>query len=147
MGWEYVTYNGRAEMVHDLHLWTLRHFLMNAAGSLATGEPAGGPYSQAHDFFASWQWPGPGVVTGTRFDDFVLDRPEKVAILARVLERAAVQVREFGGRVPLDYLETHINATSPGGVYTAEVPSQVLLQAIARLLGMLKPLTPSSEES
>jgi hypothetical protein len=120
---------------------------MSAAASLAAGEPPGGPYTQAHDFFAGWQWPGPGVVTGTRLDDFVGDSPDRVAVLARVLERAALQVREFGKLVPLDYLESYINATSPGGVYTAAVSSRSFLRAIARLRAMLRPANPPARGS
>lgn len=35
MGWEFVTCGEQADMLHDLHLWALRHFLMGAAASLA----------------------------------------------------------------------------------------------------------------
>jgi hypothetical protein len=147
VGWDFVTYGDRAEMLHDLQLWALRHFLMGAAASLAAERLDGGSYAEARAFFAAWDWPGPGVVTGTRLDEFVRARPERVRALAHVLERAAVRVRRFGRLVPLEYLAAHVNAGSPGGVFTGPQSSRSFVRALSRIRGMLGSMILGGQEN
>jgi hypothetical protein len=71
MGWDYVDYHDRHIHLHDLELWALRHFLADAAGSLAAEDPHPGLSEQAWAFFGAWDWPGPGVEIGTTLDEFV----------------------------------------------------------------------------
>jgi hypothetical protein len=137
LGWDYVTYGDRSEMLHDMQLWAIRHFLMDSAASLVVDEPDSDLYSQARDFFASWDWPGPGVVTGIGLDEFVQDSTARESVLVRVCERAITRLQQFGEVVPLDYLEVNVNASSPGGVYVAEQPSASFQQAVSRIRGML----------
>jgi hypothetical protein len=137
LGWDYVTYGDRAEMLHDMQLWAIRHFLTDAAAALAAAEPDSDLFSEARDFFASWGWPGPGVVTGTQLDDFVRGDADREAALVRVCDRAIARLQQFGEVVPLDYLEANVNADSPGGVYVGAQSSASFQQAVLRIRGLL----------
>ena len=139
MGWSYVTYGNHHAHLHDMQLWALRHFLADAAESLAAEEPHPAPFAEAREFFAAWGWPGPGVMTGTTLDEFVLGSPDRERVLVRVCERAAERLRAIGEMVPLAYLEARVNVDSPGGVYTSAQPSSAFVQGIERIRGLLAP--------
>jgi hypothetical protein len=139
MGWDFVTYGDRHARLHDMQLWALRHFLADAAGALAAEEPAPAPFAEAQAFFAGWGWPGPGVVTGTGLDEFVRGSPERERALVRVCDRAVARLRDFGEVVPLSYLEAHVNADSPGGVYVADRPSASFVEGVERVRDLLVP--------
>ena len=70
MGWDYVNYGERYVHLHDMELWALRHFLTDAAHRLAAELPDK-LFAEAGEFFASWSWPGPGVVIGADLGRFV----------------------------------------------------------------------------
>jgi hypothetical protein len=139
MGWDYVTYGDRHVHLHDLQLWALRHFLADAAGSLAAEEPHPAAFEEAQNFIAAWSWPGPGVVIGTTLDGFVQGSPDRERVLVQVCDRAADRLRALGEVVPLAYLEARVNADSPGGVYTGPQPSSSFVQGIERIRSLLAP--------
>jgi len=92
---------------------------------------------QAREFFAAWDWPGPGVVTGATLDEFVRGDRDRARALIRMCDRAADHLRAFGEVVPLAYLEAHVNADSPGGVYTGEQPSAGFIRGVERIRDLL----------
>jgi len=137
MGWDYVDYADQYVQLHDMQLWALRHFLADAAGELAAEEPHPTPFAEARAFFAAWDWPGPGVVTGTTLDEFVRGSSDRARVLVGVCDRATDRLRAFGAVVPLAYLKSHVNADSPGGVYTGDQPSAGFIQGVKRIRGLL----------
>jgi hypothetical protein len=137
VGWDFVTCGDRHAHLHDLQLWSLRHFLADAAGALAAEEPLPALFAEARAFFAEWGWPGPGVVTGTALGEFVRGSPDRERALVGVCDRALARLREFGGVVPLAYLEAHVNADSPGGVYIGDQPSALFVEGVERIRGLL----------
>jgi hypothetical protein len=137
VGWDFVTYGDGHEMLHDLQLWALRHFLAEAAAELAGEGPSSGLFAEAQAFFAGWGWPGPGVVTGTGLDEFVRGSAERARALERVCDRAVARLRQFGTVVPLSYLEARLNAESPGGVYIGDQPSASFVEGVERIRGLL----------
>jgi hypothetical protein len=70
MGWDYVDYGARHVHLHDMQIWSLRHFLADAARHLALGS-RDVLFAVAIEFFASCAWHGPGVVTGTDLGQFI----------------------------------------------------------------------------
>jgi hypothetical protein len=139
MGWDYIDYRDRNVHLHDLQLWALRHFLADAAGSLAAEEPQSVAYEEARGFFMSWDWPGPGVMTGTSLDNFAQGNHDRERVLVRICDRATDRLQAFGEVVPLEYLVAYINANSPGGVYTSPQPSHAFVQGIEQIRGLLAP--------
>jgi hypothetical protein len=137
VGWDFVTYGDRHEVLHDMQLWAVRHFLADAAGALAAEEQSPSLFAEARDYFAAWSWPGPGVVVGTGLDEFIRGSADRARALVRVCDRAIARLREFGEVVPLPYLEAHVNADSPGGAYTADRPSASFREGIERIRGLL----------
>ncbi|MFL5328939.1 MAG: hypothetical protein ACJ8C4_08475 [Gemmataceae bacterium] len=139
MGWAFVTYGDRYVHLHDMQIWALRHFLAAAASALAAEEPHPALFQQAREFFAAWDWPGPGVVTGTSLEKFVGGNSDRSSVLVRVCERAADRLQAFGEVVPLSCLEARVNVDSPGSVYTGEQPSAGFIRAVERIRGLLVP--------
>ena len=137
MGWDFVTYGDRHAHLHDLQLWTLRHFFADAAAELAAEVPTSAVFAEAREFFMGWGWPGPGVVTGIELGEFVRASPEREQVLVRVCDNALARLRGFGGVVPLDYLDDHVNADSPGGVYLGDQPSESFVDGVERIRGLL----------
>jgi hypothetical protein len=137
MGWDYITYGEQQVCLYDMELWALRHFLANAAGVLADEESLAPLFAEAKAYFAAWDWPGPGVVTGIDLDEFVRGSGERERVLVRVCDRAVVRLREFGEVVPLHYLKAHVNADSPGGRYVADRSSACFVEEVERIRSML----------
>lgn len=137
MGWDFVTYGDRHACLQDMQLWALRRFLSDAAESLATEGPKSAPFEQAKAFFESWDWLGPGVMVGVELNGFVQGVPDRAQVLARVCDRACDRLRTFGEVVPLAYLEAHINADSPGGVYWIDQPTAEFIRGVERIRGLL----------
>jgi hypothetical protein len=139
MGWDYITYGQSSEMFHDMELWTVRHFLIDAAKSLKDEGEHAPLYTEAGTFFGAWDWVGPGVVTGTNLDRFVQRDATRAWTLVRVCKRAIASLERFGDTIDLDYLQQNINSSSPGGVYTAEHSAEKVKEAILRIQKMLEP--------
>lgn len=145
MGWVYVDYGVRHVHLHDMQLWALRHFLANASCRLAVESP-NVLFAEAGEFFASWDCPGPGIVTGTDLGRFVRGEPERVRALVRVCDHAIARLRTFGEMVPLAYLVAHINLDSSGGVYTVEQPTAGFIRGVEGIRELLVPHAETGSE-
>ena len=123
MGHDFITLHDRHVHLHDMTIWTLRHFCVVASVDVDR---------DTQPFFAAWQTHGPGVFTGTDLHEFG-DAP-RLDLLRRVFVRAREIIAGFGDSIPLAYLEDHINKT--GFRYTQDAPTANIVDAVDRILAM-----------
>lgn len=125
MGHEYVEYKNQSVRLHDLNIWMLRHFLLEASEN-----------EQLSTFVENIEWLGPGVFTGTALHDFVKDDKAKLDVLILALEKAKNLIESFGEFIPLSYLEENVNLKS--SYFTAKQPSNEYSQSIESILNAIK---------
>ena len=123
MGHDFITLNDRHVHLHDMTIWTLRHFCIVASVDVDR---------DTQPFFAAWQRLGPGVFTGTDLHDFGDD--DRLDLLRRVFVRAREIIVAFGDSIPLSYLEDHINLKT--FCHTQDLAVSDLTDALDRILAM-----------
>jgi hypothetical protein len=126
MGHDYITYNDRHVHLHDMTLWSLRHFLILAASDLD---------HCVLEYVTAWRWQGPGVFTGTDLHEFVGDDITRVSLLRDVFIRARSIIREFGDSISLEYLELHMNLKM--AYYAEPLRTSKLTDAIEKVLDII----------
>ena len=133
MGHDYIDFQDRHVRLSDWDIWTLRHFFSNVAkeaiaSDLETDEAT---VESLRSFLESWEWLGPGVVTGTNLSEFVADQPDRANVLLLLFQRTAHLLCKFGDVIPLEYLVEHVN--SPNAYYTASQPTSRFIEALEAL--------------
>jgi hypothetical protein len=140
MGWDFITYERGQEQFKDFDLWALRHFCIEEARALESGQ-ATPEATQLRQFFERWDWLGPGVFTGTNFSEFVLAKRSRWELLISLLQRTADRIAGFGESVPLAYLQEHVSTRT--AYFTEPQPTKRYLACIGRICKLLSTYEPA----
>ena len=127
MGHYYISLKDRHVLLHDMTIWSLRHFCVVAASEIDCS---------VEQFFAGWQWHGPGVFTGTDLHEFAGDDARRLALLHEAFVSAQSLVLKFGDEIPLDYLKDNINLRC--AYFTKPLKVRELTDAISQIIEMLR---------
>jgi hypothetical protein len=111
MGHDYIDYGERGIRLRDSDIWELRHFLQQEASEsnpsdLGIDEPT---LQRLCKHLSGWEWCGPGVVRGTDLSEFVQEQAQRRQALVRLFQRTITRLERFGGTIPLDYLQQHLD--------------------------------------
>lgn len=126
MGHEIIVYRDRHVVLGDHDLCLIRHFLLLEA------EPSDGDLKE---FVGSWQWIGPGVWVGNDWDEFFSGDPAREPSFDRLLARTAQRIQAFGPRLPLGYLQKHVNSPTFG--FHADQPVDGFVKKIDEMRQLL----------
>jgi hypothetical protein len=137
MAHDFIDYKDKHARVDDLTLWTLRHFFIASAQMMNTRDSNRDrtSYQELCEFFESWKWLGPGVFSGTDLSVFVKDQEFRVKLLSQVFESAIETIKGFGEKIPMTYLDEHIN--TPLAYFTKEPNTQRFVDTIVHLQDIL----------
>ncbi len=134
MGHVILKHHETHEVFSDVLLWMLRSFLLIEAR--AQESQLGNDASiQLMQFYGDWEWPGPGLVTGAEFDEFIRDGEGRLDMLLEHLHRTGNRIAEFGDFIPVAYLDTHVDCGPPR--WDRDFPTGLLLKEIGRICNML----------
>lgn len=136
MGHDYIDLGTSQLRLNDFDIWTLRHFLNDTlvASKPASLETDSNTLDELMLFIQSWQWLGPGIVTGCDFNVFATS-PTRMQLIRRMFLETRVRIANFGTSIPLDYLQEHIN--SPMAHYLDAQPVYRFTDVIDRLLKLI----------
>jgi len=87
-------------------------------------------------WLASWEWIGPGVVTGTELADFVQQQPQRQQALAATLRRTRDRLQDWAPQIPLDFLKEHVN--TPQVSFVVPLPTDRFIKKISAILQLLE---------
>lgn len=142
MGHDYISYEGRHELFNDFDLWMLRHFCIEEARVIEAAWPTADA-TRLREFFERWDWPGPGVFTGTDFTEYVSLSRARRELLLHLLQRVGDRIAAFGELIPLDYLSVHVS--TPTASFTVAQPARNALENVGRICALLSKQKPQSD--
>ena len=134
VGHEIIEYRKRHMIIHDMDLWTIRHFLLSEAESSANSDLAA--------FIQSWDWIGPGVYLGIEFDAYFNGDEAREQAFLKLLNATRARIESFGELVPLDYLAANVNL--PIAYFTDAQPVGRLVRELAKLDELFTTARPSA---
>ena len=129
MGHDYLDIGDGHLRLNDFHIKTLGHLFTHCASTVgpdALGTDAD-TLPDLQQFFSNWQCVGPGIFTGTDFNTFATS-PSRYSVLRALFACVLDYVMTFGDKIPLDYLERHVN--TPGMSFTVPQPTSLYRDAI-----------------
>jgi len=135
VGHDVIIYFGNSASFNDWDLWTLRHFFLNEAKRV-DAERRSADTRAAVSFFEQWTWEGPGVVSGTHFEDYA-DTPERVAVLQKIMQGSAATLLSFGQTIPVSYLNANCAHRGVGAMFTHPMSTQHYCDEIGRMVTLL----------
>lgn len=136
MGHDYIDLGTSHLRVNDSDIWTLRHFFYETASnstpvSLDTDDET---LEDLRLYLKSWEWLGPGIITGCDFNTFTTSRA-RLQLIQRMLSATRERMIKFGDSIPIDYLDEHIN--TPNAYYLDPQPVERFTDMIDRLLNLI----------
>lgn len=138
MGHDFITFRNEAVHLHDLVIWTLRHFFLR---EIQNHQPSDfDTDTESLDCLKrsleGWNRLGPGVFYGTDLTEFVQDEEDRRLLLVTLFRRTIESLRHFGDTIPQDYLEKYINSKTAG--YTSGCPTERIILAVQKLSQMVE---------
>jgi hypothetical protein len=144
MGHDYIDIGNSQLRLNDFHIWTLRHFLLDAATKvtpdLLNADEAS--YRELVIFLDSWQWLGPGIIVGCNFNSFTTSLA-RFSLIVQLLKVTRENLASFGATIPLSYLDNHVN--SPAAWYTTATPVVTFTDIIDRMIGLIQEKLPDGQ--
>ena len=137
MGHDYIDIGSSQLRINDFHIWTLRHFFLDAATNAKpdlfnTDEAS---FRELLAFLESWQWLGPGIIVGCDFNNFTTS-PDRFSMLLLLVKVTRDNLAKFGTTIPLSYLDQHVNG--PTAWYTTAPPVATFTDIIDRMIGLIQ---------
>ena len=136
MGHDYIDIGTSHLQLNDFHIWTLRHFLSDAIAT-STADSLETDYDtlcELRSYIDSWEWLGPGVVTGCDFNEFATS-PSRMQLVRSLLSATRERLIAFGDSIPLDYLDKKVNTSR--AYYLDPQPVGTFTNIIDRLLALV----------
>jgi hypothetical protein len=136
MGHDYIDIGTPHLRLNDFHIWTLRHFFCDAIATSTTDalETDHETLCDLRSYIESWEWLGPGIVTGCDFNTFATS-PSRLQLVRALLFATRKRLAGFGNSIPLDYLDKHINTSQ--AYYLDAQPVGTFTDIIDRLLALI----------
>ncbi|TWT50129.1 hypothetical protein CA85_52630 [Allorhodopirellula solitaria] len=136
MGHDYIDIGTSHLRLNDFHIWTLHHFFCDAIAT-STPESFGtdaDTFNALQKYLESWEWLGPGIVTGCDFNSFATT-PSRLNLLRTLISATRERLTRFGDAIPLSYLDDHVNSSM--AYYLAPQPTATFTDIIDRLLALI----------
>jgi hypothetical protein len=138
MGHSFIEVADRSVLLNDFDLTLIRHFIeREGRRSLADSSAPPGLRASFERFLEGFVDYGPGVFVAD-FSPMLSGADGQVGFLLSVFDRVARVLREFGGTIPLSYLEDHVN--TPVMYWIADAETAPVLRALGRIWGLFTEL-------